>query len=254
MQVTTEEIIYPCSDGQPMADSTIQYKLIVKIKEGCESLLKNDPNVFVAADLLWYPVEGRTDISQAPDVMVIFGRPKGDRRSYIQYREDNIAPQVAFEIRSHNDSQRKMDKKLAFYNRYGVEEYYLYDPATNDLSGWQRIEGMLEVIEIMEGWVSPRVGVRFELPEAGLEIYRPDGQKFLSYAELEEERELERQRAQQEAQRAEQQTQRAEQESQRAQQEAQRAEQESQRAQQQTQRAERLAAKLRELNIDPDSL
>jgi Uma2 family endonuclease len=111
MQVTTEEIIYPCSDGQPMADSTIQYKLIVKIKEGCESLFKNDPNVFVAADLLWYPVEGRADISQAPDVMVIFGRPKGDRRSYLQWREDDIAPQVAFEIRSHSDSQTKMNKK-----------------------------------------------------------------------------------------------------------------------------------------------
>jgi hypothetical protein len=79
MQVTTEEIIYPSSDGQPMAESTIQYKLIVKIKEGCESLFKDDPNVFVAADLLWYPVEGRNDISQAPDVMVIFGRQKGDR-------------------------------------------------------------------------------------------------------------------------------------------------------------------------------
>ena len=52
MQVTTEEIIYPCSDGQPMADSTIQYQLIVTIKEGCESLLKDDPNVFIAADLL----------------------------------------------------------------------------------------------------------------------------------------------------------------------------------------------------------
>jgi Uma2 family endonuclease len=212
MQVTTEEIIYPCSDGQPMADSTIQYKLIVKIKEGCESLFKNDPNVFVAADLLWYPVEGRTDISQAPDVMVIFGRPKGDRRSYLQWREDNIAPQVAFEIRSHSDSQTKMNKKLSFYNRYGADEYYLYDPENNDLSGWQRIEGILEVIEPMEGWVSPRLGVRFELGEAGLEIYRPDGKKFLSYAELEEQGELERQRA------------------------------------------ERLAAKLRELNIDPDRI
>jgi Uma2 family endonuclease len=233
MQVTTEEIIYPCSDGQPMADSTIQYKLIVKIKEGCESLFKTDPNVFVAADLLWYPVQDRTDISQAPDVMVIFGRQKGDRRSYIQYREDNIAPQVVFEIRSHNDSQRKMDKKLAFYNRYGVEEYYLYDPATNDLSGWQRIEGMLEVIEMMEGWISPRLGVRFELGETDLEIYRPDGQKFISYGELEAERELERLRTQQEAQRAE---------------------QEAQRAEQEAQRAERLAAKLRELNIDPDSI
>ncbi|MEG4625500.1 Uma2 family endonuclease [Microcoleus sp. w1-18aA5] len=247
MQVTTEEIIYPYSDGQPMADSTIQYKLIVTIKEGCESLLKDDPNVFIAADLLWYPVEGRTDISQAPDVMVVFGRPKGDRRSYLQFREDNIPPQVVFEIRSFSDSQIKMNKKFSFYNRYGVEEYYLYDPAQNELTGWQRIEGMLEVIEPMEGWISPRLGVRFELESEGLEIYRPDGQKFLSYSELDEQRELERRRAEQEFLRAEQEFLRAERQFLRA-------EESSQRAEQEAQKAERLAAKLRELNIDPDSI
>ncbi|MEG4028930.1 MULTISPECIES: Uma2 family endonuclease [unclassified Microcoleus] len=240
MQVTTEEIIYPSSDGQPMAESTIQYELIVKIKEGCESLFKDDPNVFVAADLLWYPVEGRPEISQAPDTMVIFGRPKGDRLSYIQYREDNIGPQVVFEIRSHNDSNTKMNKKLSFYQRHGVEEYYLYDPQRNELEGWQRIEGDLEVIEPMEGWISPRLGVRFELGEDGLEIYRPNGEKFLSYAELEEERLLDRQRLQQADQRAEQADQRAE--------------QADQRAEQADQRTQRLAAKLRELNIDPDSI
>ncbi|MEG4287055.1 Uma2 family endonuclease [Microcoleus sp. A006_D1] len=219
MQVTTEEIIYPCSDGQPMADSTIQYKLIVTIKEGCELLFKDDPNVFVAADLLWYPLERRNDISQAPDVMVIFGRSKEDRRSYLQFSEDNIAPQVVFEIRSFSDNQTKMSKKFSFYNRYGVEEYYLYDPAENELIGWQRIEGVLEVIEPIEGWISPRLGVRFELPETGLEIYRPDREKFLSYSELDQQRELERRRAEEASQ-----------------------------------RAERLAAKLRELNIDPDSI
>lgn len=240
MQVTTAEIIYPSSDGQPMAESTIQYELIVKIKEGCESLFKDDPNVFVAADLLWYPVEGRIDISQAPDTMVIFGRPKGDRPSYIQYREDNIGPQVVFEIRSHNDTQTKMNRKVSFYQRYGVDEYYVYDPEKNELEGWQRIEGILEVIEPMEGWISPRLGVRFELGEDGLEIYRPNGEKFLSYAELEEERLLDRQRLQQESQRAEQ--------------ESQRAEQANQRAEQADQMAQRLAAKLRELNIDPDSI
>ncbi|MEG3871150.1 MULTISPECIES: Uma2 family endonuclease [unclassified Microcoleus] len=247
MQVTTQEIIYPSSDGQPMAESTIQYELIVKIKEGCESLFKDDPNIFVAADLLWYPVEGKPEISQAPDTMVIFGRPKGDRLSYIQYREDNIGPQVVFEIRSHNDSNTKMNKKLSFYQRYGVEEYYLYDPQRNELEGWQRIEGNLEVIEPMEGWISPRLGVRFELVEDGLEIYRPNGEKFLSYAELEEERLLDRQRLQQESQRAEQANQRAEQANQRA-------EQADQRAEQANQIAQRLAAKLRELNIDPDSI
>ncbi|TAH21566.1 MAG: Uma2 family endonuclease [Oscillatoriales cyanobacterium] len=219
-------MIYPSSDGQPMAESTIQYELIVKIKEGCESLFKHDPNVFVAADLLWYPVEGRIDISQAPDTMVIFGRPKGDRLSYIQYREDNITPQVVFEIRSHNDSNTKMSKKLAFYQRHGVEEYYVYDPQINELLGWQRIDRVLEVIDPMEGWISPRLGVRFELGEDGLEIYRPDGEKFISYAELEADRALGRQRLQQESQRAE----------------------------QAEQRSERLAAKLRELNIDPDSV
>jgi Uma2 family endonuclease len=219
MQLTTKPIIYPSSDGNPMADSTIQYKLITKIKEGCESLYKNDENVFVAADLLWYPVEGSPEISQAPDVMVIFGRPKNERRSYLQWDEDGIAPQVVFEIRSFNDSQTKMNRKFTFYNRHGVEEYYLYDPQDNELSGWQRIEGLLEVIEPMLGWVSPRLGVRFELGEEGLGIYRPDGQKFLSYSELEAERELAQQRAEQQAQ-----------------------------------RAERLAAKLRELNIDPDSI
>ncbi|MCD8489813.1 MAG: Uma2 family endonuclease [Desertifilum sp.] len=220
------EIIYPSSDGQPMADSTIQYQWIIKIQGGIDALFREDPNVFVAGDLLWYPVEGRPDICQAPDTMVVFGRPKGDRRSYLQWREDNITPQVVFEIRSHSDSQRKLDKKLTFYNRYPVEEYYLYDPEDRELRGWLRTEGLLEVIDPIQGWVSPRLGVRFELGEDGLELYRPDGQRFLSYLELDEQRQSFAQRAEQEAQRAE----------------------------QEAQRAERLAAKLRELNIDPESL
>ena len=189
MKLATEEIIYPSSDGQPMADSTIQYQWITTIKGGCDALFKNDPNVFVAGDLLWYPVEGNNTICQAPDVMIVFGRPKGDRRSYLQWKENNTPPQVVFEIRSYSDRNTKMAKKLSFYNRYGVEEYYLYDPDDKELTGWQRIEGLLEVIEPMSGWVSPRLGVRFELTEEGLELYRPDGQKFLSYLELEEQRE-----------------------------------------------------------------
>ncbi len=233
MQSTKTDIIYPCSDGQPMADSTLQYEWITRIKEGCELLFKDDPNVFIAGDLLWYPVEGQTTISQAPDVMVVFGRPKGDRLSYLQWKEGNVIPQVVFEIRSHHDSQTKMSRKLAFYNRYGVEEYYVYDPEDRELSGWQRLEGLLEVIEPMPGWISPRLGVRLELGDEGLEIYRVDGERFLSYLELEEQRELAQQRAEREAQRAE---------------------QEAQRAEREAQRAERLAAKLRELNIDPDSL
>ncbi|MBD2183118.1 Uma2 family endonuclease [Aerosakkonema funiforme] len=187
MQQTDEKpvIIYPSSDGKPMADSTIQYDWITKIKANLDGIFKDDPNVFITGDLIWYPVEERKDICQAPDVMVVFGREKKERKSYLPWNEDNIAPQVVFEILSETNTKKEMNKKLLFYNEYNVEEYYLYDPKKKNLDGWLRNEGILDVIESMSAWVSPRLGVRFEFSDAGLELYRPDGQKFIDFVELE---------------------------------------------------------------------
>ncbi|NET62769.1 MAG: Uma2 family endonuclease [Symploca sp. SIO2E6] len=230
-----------------MSDNTIQFRIITTLQGGIDTLFADDPNVFVAGDLLWYPVravDGRSK-SQAPDVMVVFGRPKRDRRSYKQFEEDNIPPQVVFEILSESNTDSEMEKKFNFYEGYGVEEYYLYDPETNELKGWLKHNNKLRPISQMEGWRSPRLGCRFETLQGSLALYRPDGQKMETYVETSLRAELEAQRAelqtklaQQEAQRAQQESQRAQQESQRAEQEAQRAQQESQRAEQEAQRAE----------------
>ncbi len=185
-------IVYPDSDGQPMADNTKQFCCITTIQGGLDALFKDNADIFVAGDLLWYPVEGDSRIRLAPDVMVVFGRPKGDRGSYQQWREDNIPPQVVFEVLSPGNRLGEMVKKLRFYERYGVEEYYMYDPDNVDLTGWLRSGDELHDIESIVGWVSPRLGIRFEL-SSELEIYRPDGQKFLTYVELERQREQERQ-------------------------------------------------------------
>src|SRR4051812_27387732 len=99
---TTEVIVYPDSDGQPMADNTLQFQWIVTIQGGLDALFAADPNVFVAGDLLWYPVEGQPKIRAAPDAMVVFGRPKGYRGSYKQWEEGGVAPQVVFEVLSPN--------------------------------------------------------------------------------------------------------------------------------------------------------
>lgn len=172
-QISSEnlsEIIYPDRDGQPMSDNTKQFRWIVLIKENLEILFANDANVFVAGDLLWYPVRGETKIRQALDVMVVFDRPKGDRGSYKQWEEDNIPPQVVFKILSPGNRAGKMAEKLLFYQRYGVEEYYIYDPDDNELVGLIRSGDWLERIENINSWVSPRLGIRFELTET-LEIY-----------------------------------------------------------------------------------
>lgn len=44
------EIIYPSSDGQPMAESTEHYQWIVTLAGGLEDLFKDDNNVFVATN------------------------------------------------------------------------------------------------------------------------------------------------------------------------------------------------------------
>ena len=221
-----QQVIYPESDGQPMADNTKQFRWIMTIQGGLDALFKDASDVFVAGDLLWYPVEGDNMIRKAPDAMVVFGRPKGDRGSYQQWQENNIPPQVVFEILSPGNRLTEMFNKLKFYERYGVEEFYIYDPDRLDLAGWLRSGEELREVDAIVGWVSPRLGVRFELSADGLELYRPDGQKFTTYVELDRQRELAMARAEQEAQRAE----------------------------QEAQRAERLAAKLRELEIDPDTI
>lgn len=177
-------IVYPDSDGQLMADNTRQFRWIVTIKENLELLFADRDDVFVAGDLLWYPVEGNNLIRQAPDVMVVLGRPKGDRGSYQQWRENNVTPQVVFEILSPGNRLKEMTKKFKFYDRYGVDEYYIYDPDTVDLTGWIRTDGEFEVVEDVNGWVSPRLTIRFELQPDSLKIYRPDGDRFLTFVDL----------------------------------------------------------------------
>lgn len=190
------EIIYPDDNGEPMSNNTEQFRLIVEIKENLELVFANDPNVFIAGDLLWYPVEGNNKICQAPDVMVVFGVPKGCRGSYQQWNENSVAPQVAFEIWS-GDSIALLTKRFQLCDRKGVEEYYFYDPQTLELGGWLRIEGEFEAIEQMDGWVSPRLGVRFQLSETGLEMFGPTGKPFVSFGELDQLRQQAEVRAQQ---------------------------------------------------------
>jgi Uma2 family endonuclease/exonuclease VII small subunit len=238
---STTEVIYPESDGQPMANNTEQFRWIVVIEQNLEYLYADNPNVFIAGDLFWYPLEGRNDIVYAPDVMVAIGRPKGKRGSYQQWDEDNIPPQVVFEILSPSNTQDEMDKKLLFYDRYGVEEYYIYNPKNNQLRGFVRGNFGLDVINSMANWISPRLGIRFDISGQELEIYHPDGIKFFSYTEANQQLE----EANQQLEEANQQLEEANQQLEEA---NQRVEEANQIAQQQRQRAEEVTQQLEAAN------
>jgi Uma2 family endonuclease len=248
-----EQVLYPDSDGQPMAENTLQYQWIVTIQGNLDDQYRNDANVFVAGDLLWYAVEGQPTIRVAPDVMVAFGRPKGYRGSYKQWRERGVAPQVVFEILSPGNRPVAMGLELEFYRNHNVDEYYIYDPDNIDLLGYLRTDGELLPIANVDGWVSPRLGIRFDMSGPELVIWRSDGQKFLTFLEQAAERESAQERALQAQELTQQAQERAQQAQERAHQAQANLELERRQREDAQVRAERFAARLRELGIDPES-
>ncbi len=165
-----------------MADNTAQYRWIVRLVTNLRQLLKGEL-AFVAGDLLWYPVQVKNPPApaQAPNAMVVLGRPELERGSYKQWEEDNIAPQVVFEIISPSNSAREMLAKQAFYGEHGVLEMFFYDPDSYEF--WGLVRAMPEqdfkpVAALNFPWVSPTLGIRFELFDDGLAVFHPNGDLF----------------------------------------------------------------------------
>jgi Uma2 family endonuclease len=248
-----QEIEYPDSDGEPMAENTVQYRWITTIKGGLDIVFEQDPNVFVAGDLFWYPVEGDNRTRRAPDVMVAFGRPKGDRGAYLQWREGGIAPQVVFEILSPGNRGAELALKFQFYETYGVEEYYIYDPDDNMLEGWLRAEDRLRKIPEMNGWTSNRLGVRFTLVDGQLRLYGPDQQPFVTVVEHAKRAQEQQRRADEQQRRADEQQRRADEQQRQAEEQRRRADEQQRQTEEQSRRAERLAAQLKALGIEPEA-
>ena len=222
-----DTVVYPDSDGKPMAENTKQAEWIVTIMGNLACQYRDDPNVFVAMDNFIYAVKGNNTAVTAPDVYVAFGRPKGHRGSYKVWLEGGIFPQVIFEILSPGNSQREMQDKHDFYFHHGAEEFYIYDPDQNTLEGYLQTNAGITAIDDWTTFVSPRLGIRFELVEMDLHIYGANGKRFRTFLEVDE---------------------RAEQ----ADLEAQRAEQADQRADELARRLNKLRARLIAAGLDPD--
>jgi hypothetical protein len=204
---------------------------------------------FVGMNNFWFPVEGEPEVRLAPDVYVAFGRPKGYRASYKQWEEANVPVTVVFEVLSPSNRGAEMEHKYNFYEEHGVEEYYIYDPDRNYLEAYVRKGTVFRRQWNVETFVSPRMGIRFDLSGDELVVYYPDGERFKTIEDLRAERAreaAERQQAEQRAEQAEaarQQAEAARQQAEAARQQAEAARQQAEAARQQAeQRAARMAA------------
>jgi Uma2 family endonuclease len=116
---------YPESDGQPMAETSYHWDVMVDTAEALRSWYEEAPDVWVGSNLFLYYKERTPGI--APDVLVVRGVAKGPRRTFKMWEEGH-APFFILEATSESTRDNDEGKKKVIYQAIGVEEYFLFDP------------------------------------------------------------------------------------------------------------------------------
>lgn len=161
LQNRGDEIFYPESDGNPIAETDTHRELIQEIIQCLKRFFSNRKNVYVTGNIMFYYVEGAPNEVVSPDAMVCFGVPKGERTSYKSWEENDVAPSVIFEIASrgtwHND---RVEKRL-LYEQLGVREYFIFNPlypkSLPAFLAFRLEDGELETVKIENGTVRSEV-------------------------------------------------------------------------------------------------
>jgi Uma2 family endonuclease len=229
---TTSEIIYPSSDGEPLAE-TQQHVLAILMTLALLRLYLQDQQAVVFADQFLYYIEGNPRARVAPDVMVVFDIEK---RLYANYKiwEGKQTPAIIFEVTSAGTKEVDWNFKKTLYEQLGVTEYWLFDPygewVAEKLQGFRLNED--DIYKPISDNCSQVLQLRLQAEEYLIGFYRLDnGDKLLTPEELYS--------AAQEA-------------NQRVEAANQRVEVANKQALQEKARADRLAEKLRQLGVDLD--
>lgn len=219
MTLAPDDVHYPDSDNKPMAENDVIRILTECVDEALRAHFARDPEVYVSSNLFLYYQEGDPRKRVAPDLFFTRGVPAGQRHNYKLW-EEKVVPQVVFEFTTRSSKDDDLRKKKDLYEKLGVEEYYVFDPADEYLRPRFRafrLHGGRYVEQAVGGGIdSPALGLRLVPEGQFLRFYQPGDTEPLAMShELREKLlELEKER----------------------------------------ERAERLARKFRELGVDPDSL
>lgn len=208
-------IEYPESDGQPLGETDKHRKLISHLIEMLEIYFAAQPDVYVSGNLMCYYEENNPKVSISPDVFVVKGAAKHERRVYKFWEEP--VPQVVLEITSRKTRKDDFGEKKDLYAWLGVQEYFVFNPDAKlraPLRAFRLHQGaFVEAIVTNQRVLSEELGLELVVVNKTLRLFDPHTQEFLRTP-------AEEAIARQEAE----------------------------------ERVARLAAKLRELGLDPDQL
>lgn len=147
-----DEIYYPDSDGEPMAETPVHMEEMVYVWEVLNERFEDDPDVFVGANMFFYYRKGDPRGVVAPDGFVVKGVPKlpggVQRRKYMLWQEGGQVPCFVLETTSES-THADDEKKRKVYAQLGVAEYFQFDPFS------EYLDPPLQGLHLVKGFYRP---------------------------------------------------------------------------------------------------
>jgi Uma2 family endonuclease len=150
-----DELEYPSSDGQPMAETQLHGEAMVAAHQALKRYFAERGDVQIGIDNLLYYEKGNSAARFAPDVYVAIGAEKRTRRVYKLW-EEPVPPSFVLEVSSRGTRLADHGVKKALCERLGIQDYFLFDPEAEYLDpvlqGFTLVSGTYQrVIPLADG-------------------------------------------------------------------------------------------------------
>ena len=232
------DIIFPPSDlysDEPPVETELHLEQIMLLIKSLKWLWKERTDFYAVGNLSIYysPQQKKSEDVRGPDFFVVLGTEKKTRKSWVVWDENGKYPNVIVEVISPTTAKTDRGlKKELYQNTFRTPEYFWFDPYTLEFAAFYLIHGKYQPVEPNEKghlW-SEELGLYLGIHQGLLRYFTSDGNLVPTPEES------------------------AEMEAKRAEIESKRANIEAERAKISGEKSQRLADKLRELNIDPDTI
>ena len=198
---------YPCSDGQPMAETDIHAMCMMYVAYALRWWFgrRSHDDAYVGSNNFLYYERGNPRAVVAPDVYVVLGAPAYPPRDTYMLWNEPKEPDFVLEVTSASTRRDDERRKRDVYAALGVREYFLYDPRaeylTPPLQGW-RLKGEryapMPAVTVLRGRgtvvTSEVLGLEFRDDREARMVRLRDpatGRELLTYEEAERAREEE---------------------------------------------------------------
>ena len=223
-QNITEDVIFPPSDlysDEPPLETELHLRQIILLLSCLEWLWRDRSDFYAAGNLtIYYSQKKRkTEDFRGPDFFVVLDTERKTRKSWVVWAEDGKYPNFIIEILSDStaNTDRELKKKL-YQDIFRTPDYFWFDPYTLEFAGFHLVDGKYQPLESNNQghlW-SQQLGLYLGISQGLLRFFTSEGDLVPTPEEAAESERQQRELAEE--------------------------------------RLERLAAKLRELNIDPDTI